>query len=247
MAVSRLVTFNCYSLDARHPFLLAARPTRPCRVATSAGSLVISACSPPSAEKSGNIDEYQLKTDIKSIARSMLEGKPLLKKEDEEMRVEEARERFCGRLAVLGLGVGIQYLIPYLCANLPVCCILGRYKKTSLTDAVRCAILCSGSPVGRTHHRQRCCASAGSCSGRPPLGDRASLGSAGDCAAHFGPLSSQKAAGRGRRGSQEAAVRLARRCTGNAATSALYGTVEYNPMQTDSSLPYCERRPGLPK
>ena len=50
-------------------------------------------------------DDYQLRSDLKSVARSMLEGKPLLREDEAEVREEMERERFFGRIAVLGFGV----------------------------------------------------------------------------------------------------------------------------------------------
>ena len=61
----------------------------------------------PSTEEANSTDDYRLQHDAKSVARSMLEGKPLLSREREEVEEEEARERFVGRLIVLVLGVSI--------------------------------------------------------------------------------------------------------------------------------------------
>ena len=40
------------------------------------------------------------------MARTVLEGKPLLQEDRAKVDEEEAKERFFGRLAVLSLGVG---------------------------------------------------------------------------------------------------------------------------------------------
>jgi hypothetical protein len=53
----------------------------------------------------GEDEEYQLRSDLKSVARTMLEGKPLLREDAKEVQEEMERERFFGRIAVLGLGV----------------------------------------------------------------------------------------------------------------------------------------------
>ena len=50
-------------------------------------------------------ENYQLRRDFKSVARTVLEGKPLLQKDRVAVEEEEAKERFFGRLAVLSLGV----------------------------------------------------------------------------------------------------------------------------------------------
>lgn len=42
---------------------------------------------------------------MKSVTRSVLEGKPLLSVERQEVEEQEAKERFVGRLIVLVLGV----------------------------------------------------------------------------------------------------------------------------------------------
>lgn len=56
--------------------------------------------------KRGEDDEdYQLRRDVKSVARTVLEGKPLLQDNKAIVYEEEAKERFFGRLAVLSLGV----------------------------------------------------------------------------------------------------------------------------------------------
>lgn len=50
--------------------------------------------------------DYQLRRDVKSVTRTVLEGKPLLQQDRAKVDEEEAKERFFGRLAVLSLGVG---------------------------------------------------------------------------------------------------------------------------------------------
>ena len=61
--------------------------------------------SPPNTEEADGVDEYQLQHDVKSVTRSVLEGKPLLSVERQEVEEQEAKERFVGRLIVLVLGV----------------------------------------------------------------------------------------------------------------------------------------------
>ncbi|CAL8466739.1 g6275 [Coccomyxa elongata] len=46
----------------------------------------------------------ELQHDVKSVTRSVLEGKPLLSVERQEVEEQEAKERFVGRLIVLVLG-----------------------------------------------------------------------------------------------------------------------------------------------
>ena len=55
--------------------------------------------------RTGPGEDYQLRRDFKSVARTVLEGKPLLQKDRIAVEGEEAKERFFGRLAVLSLGV----------------------------------------------------------------------------------------------------------------------------------------------
>ena len=50
-------------------------------------------------------EDYQLRRDFKSVARTVLEGKPLLQEDRTAVDEEEGKERFFGRLAVLSLGV----------------------------------------------------------------------------------------------------------------------------------------------
>lgn len=50
-------------------------------------------------------DGFQLRRDVKSVTRTVLEGKPLLQEDRAQVIEEEAKERFFGRLAVLSLGV----------------------------------------------------------------------------------------------------------------------------------------------
>ena len=57
------------------------------------------------AEQPADDEDYQLRSDLKSVARTMLEGKPLLREDAQEVQEEMERERFFGRIAVLGLGV----------------------------------------------------------------------------------------------------------------------------------------------
>ena len=57
------------------------------------------------AEQPAEDEDYQLRSDLKSVARTMLEGKPLLREDAQEVQEEMERERFFGRIAVLGLGV----------------------------------------------------------------------------------------------------------------------------------------------
>ena len=57
------------------------------------------------AERPEEDEDYQLRSDLKSVARTMLEGKPLLVEDAQEAQEEMERERFFGRIAVLGLGV----------------------------------------------------------------------------------------------------------------------------------------------
>ncbi len=56
-------------------------------------------------QKTGPGEDYQLRRDFKSVARTVLEGKPLLQKDKTAVEEEEGKERFFGRLAVLSLGV----------------------------------------------------------------------------------------------------------------------------------------------
>ena len=76
-------------------------------------------------------EDYQLRSDLKSVARSMLEGKPLLREDEAEVREEMERERFFGRIAVLGLGVRVSAIVLYhlLMAFICSCMLLKALAK----------------------------------------------------------------------------------------------------------------------
>ena len=98
----------------RHPIsrikdsskVLSKPLSRWCRPSVRLSKLVTKASeNTPTTEEASGTDDYQLQHNAKSVARSMLEGKPLLSREREEVEEEEAKERFVGRLIVLVLGV----------------------------------------------------------------------------------------------------------------------------------------------
>ena len=58
-----------------------------------------------SSRKTDDDSSYQLRRDLESVTRTVLEGKALLEQDRAAVEEEEAKERFFGRIAVLSLGV----------------------------------------------------------------------------------------------------------------------------------------------
>lgn len=58
-----------------------------------------------SSRKTDDDSSYQLRRDLESVTRTVLEGKALLEQDRAAVKEEEAKERFFGRIAVLSLGV----------------------------------------------------------------------------------------------------------------------------------------------
>ncbi len=60
-----------------------------------------------SSRKTDDNSSYQLRRDLESVTRTVLEGKALLEQDRAVVEEEEAKERFFGRIAVLSLGVSL--------------------------------------------------------------------------------------------------------------------------------------------
>lgn len=88
--------------------LLIPIPRR-CRLSLKTARLAVRASEEKvSTDEASSSEDYQLRHDMKSVARSMLEGKPMLSTERQEVEEQEAKERFVGRLMVLVLGVSFH-------------------------------------------------------------------------------------------------------------------------------------------
>lgn len=131
-------------------------------------------------------EDYQLRSDLKSVARSMLEGKPLLREDEAEVREEMERERFFGRIAVLGLGVRTAAV--YIRSHTPCTCMrLMAASRCPPSSVVHCHCCGAGNAAGGADNWQGGGASAGSCSRRAPVGDRAAAGCPGEHSGRHAP------------------------------------------------------------
>ena len=96
--------------STRRLFPVGLRPStyRPRQRASWLQRHICRAAAESEEESSGQSydDDFQLRRDVKSVTRTVLEGKPLLQEDRAQVIEEEAKERFFGRLAVLSLGVG---------------------------------------------------------------------------------------------------------------------------------------------